>query len=819
MSTRVRLTVLSALSVVLVSLSLTTVFADASWLNPALAAIAVVALTCSLARAWRLPRWAVPLAGLVGLVLLLTTLFVPEPAVLRLWPGPGAWRAAWQLVLEANDDVVRYRAPLSPGTGLTAVTVAGIGLVALAVDTATVTYRRAVYGGVALLGLFAVPATLSPSGVGPWLFLLAASGWLVLLVAESRDRLARWGRPLGYRASDAARERRYVAGTSDPVSAVGRRVGLASLGIALVVPIMLPGLDTPLISGAGPGRGNGGGHRTVAVVNPIIDLRSDLVRGTDTEVIRYRSTDTSPDYLRMVTLDSFTGDSWAPLPLENIPSSQRVDKGIPRVPGRGDTVVAERVQTTVAVRDLAQRWLPLPYGSTFVDIDGTWLYDRDSRNVFSTDTTTQRKTYAVTSERAKPSAAQLARATSSGPGGRRTLELPPLPAVVTETARTVTAKATTPYDKALALQDWLRSPTFTYSTDAPNSNGTNAIEAFLRDRRGFCVHYASAMAVMARSLGIPARVDVGFTPGRRQPDGSWVVTLADAHSWPELWFDGVGWVRFEPTPSVRSQTVPTYAQGRTGTLPGGGTTPQFPTAAGGRATDGLDPRLSRADRQLDGKDPDAQGSPTGGPSGGVGVTTAQRPDRSWAPIVGVGAGLVLLLALPGLLGAGRSRWRWRRAARPGAETAWEQLRDDARDLGFRWGRGETPRQVGARLCAEAPLLPGSEAATALAGLVRGVERERYAPRPAGDGPAKRTAGGDAAALRVLAAAARAGLAARSTRGQRWASRVAPRSVLDAGLDATHRLGARIADALDWADSLGQRRPGRRPAHDGASAVR
>ena len=71
---------------------------------------------------------------------------------------------------------------------------------------------------------------------------------------------------------------------------------------------------------------------------------------------------------------------------------------------------------------------------------------------------------------------------------------------------------------------------------------------FLQTRRGLCEQFASTFAVMARTLGIPSRVAVGFTPGELNGDGSYSVFGKNAHAWPEVWFDGIGWVDFEPTP-------------------------------------------------------------------------------------------------------------------------------------------------------------------------------------------------------------------------------------------------------------------------------
>ena len=109
-----------------------------------------------------------------------------------------------------------------------------------------------------------------------------------------------------------------------------------------------------------------------------------------------------------------------------------------------------------------------------------------------------------------------------------------------ELALEVTAGATTDYDQMLALQNWFQ--TFTYSTEVQSGHGSNAIESFLEIRIGYCEQFAATMATMARTLGIPSRVAVGFTPGVLRADGWYSVLGKNAHAWPEIWFDGIGWV-------------------------------------------------------------------------------------------------------------------------------------------------------------------------------------------------------------------------------------------------------------------------------------
>lgn len=89
---------------------------------------------------------------------------------------------------------------------------------------------------------------------------------------------------------------------------------------------------------------------------------------------------------------------------------------------------------------------------------------------------------------------------------------------------------------------------FEYSTEVQPGHGNNAIENFLQIRKGYCEQFAATFAVMARTLGIPSRVAVGFTPGQLDSDGWYSVFSRNAHAWPEIWFDSIGWIPFEPTP-------------------------------------------------------------------------------------------------------------------------------------------------------------------------------------------------------------------------------------------------------------------------------
>lgn len=129
------------------------------------------------------------------------------------------------------------------------------------------------------------------------------------------------------------------------------------------------------------------------------------------------------------------------------------------------------------------------------------------------------------------------------------LQLPSnLPPEIGRLAQQITRGIETPYDKAAAITDYLRT-NIRYSTtvEAP-PQGQDMLTWFLFDTKtGFCNYYASAEVVLLRSLGIPARMAVGFAQGEYDPPNLYTVRKKDSHAWPEVYFPGSGWVEFEPT--------------------------------------------------------------------------------------------------------------------------------------------------------------------------------------------------------------------------------------------------------------------------------
>ncbi|TNM63243.1 transglutaminase domain-containing protein [Streptomyces sp. NP160] len=712
MSSTGRLRLAAAVAVLATAAGLHLVVQGAAWYVQVVLAVAVVSATGAAASALRLPSWAGALAQPVALLVVLCVLFVPGQAVLGLLPGPEALRALWALVLEGREVVQGQAAPVTGEPGLRLLVTAGAGAVAVVVDVVAVVLRSPALTGPVLLAVHAVAVVFAPGGVSWGWFALAVAGWLLLVAADAGSRAAAWGRRV--------QQRRPASGAAGSRGSRGSGVGLAGVAgavavvaVALVasvaVPPLVPGTTSVVLVG---GNGQGIGGAAANSVNPLLDLRSDLESQGTAEVLSYRTSAVTPSPLRIVTVDDFTGEVWRPTTID--PAQTRALRdGMPAVPGLAEDTPRTDVTYRFTVEALRQQWLPTPYPATGVQVDGDWVVDTSTLNIRAQGRTVtqQGQRYDVTQAAVDPTPEQLRDAPDAPADvAERYTALPQdLPAQLRQTALDVVGGETNKFLQASELQDWFRSTGgFTYSLDAPEPRTANALVDFLDDKTGYCVHYASAMAVMARTLGIPARVAVGFLPGAALGDGSWQVTLQDAHAWPELYFEGAGWVRFEPTPGARTGTAPSWTQAPVAPL-----TPTAPV-------DG-----SSATAAPSSSSTTASAAPT--------TTSAVAGEQEQAQVPWSGLLVVLALVL-GVLAAplaSRSLVRRRRWSRAGtdaarAEAAWADLVEQIGDLGVALPPSQTPRQVGARLEAGLRHEDGPSAqAPAVARLVGAVEGARY----------------------------------------------------------------------------------------------
>jgi transglutaminase-like putative cysteine protease len=733
----VRLSLSAAAATLLTVAGLQPIVVTGTWLVPATVAVLLVAGVGTGLRTAHVPAWAVVATQGVVSLLWVGYLVAQEEARLGFLPSRAWANELADTVTLGVASVREYQAPVPLDDGILLLLVAGVALTALSVDALAVTARVAPLAGVPLAIMHSVAMATSPQGASAWAFVAAAGGYLLLLSVDGRDRAARWGRPLGASASSAV-----AAGSrASSVSSIGLPLGMGALAVAVAGATVLPQGGLALVPGRDSGGGSGG--QTIRTENPIVDLKRDLVRPDNVDVIRFTTEVPAPEYLRLLTLDVYDGEVWRTSD-RPVPERNRVADGLPSPPGLGSDVARSEVRYQLEITpNLQSQWLPLPYPAAQVaTADGDWRYDASTLDVVATDRTTEGLRYDVTSLEVAPTPGQLS---GPPPAPGRLVDMLTLPGdtppVVRELAREVTADADDNYARAVALQQWFRTDGgFVYDLSVDPGNGSNDLVAFLDERRGYCEQYAATMAIMARALGIPARVAVGYLRGQEPQPGFWVVRAQDAHAWPELYFEGVGWVRFEPTPAARTGAPPSY------TVPDAEQT-EVPESLGTSVdTDDSDPGAVAPLDDLVQED----------------ALTSSRP--STLPLVAVVASLLLVSVTPVLAGWVVRRRRWLRAADDPsrlAEAAWADIQDAALEMGYTTNPSDTVR-VSATALSESAGLSG-EPRERLEAVARATERARYGGRPPQAGS---VAESDAVVVRQA-------LVAGTSRGTRWRAKLWP----------------------------------------------
>ena len=683
------------------------------WFESALLVIVSLAVAAG-GRRVGLPAAAAALVGVTTLPILGALIASATSAAAAASPAAAA-NAVIDLLTAAFRQIYVDSVPAADTQELALLMAGGAAVVALAADFVTVGLRAPVAGVLVVVAVAIVPGKAFGTGTNG--LLLAAVGVAALaVVAADRRRRGRAPRIVGL--------------------ATG---GAVAVVIALLIQVVLPVPSSSQAAIAGAPVIDGG-------ANPLLRLGQDLRRGTTTRVLSYTSGDGAAVYLRLAVLEDFEGDTWAPNPADG----RRLGFGpAPSAAGLSFSVTQRTTSTVITPASPAAIGdrLPLPYPAVQVQgAGGDFRWESRGLTLARSGDATAIGDYTVTSAVVNAAPDALRAASVSPPSGdSASLELPPrVPAIIRTTAEAWTRAASTPYDEALAIQNRLRNGSFSYDEDTPaaqgyDGDGLGVIAEFLKVKAGYCIHFASTMAVMARLSGIPSRIVVGYQPGTTQSGTSArQVSSDDLHAWPELYFDGIGWVRFEPTPGRGA--VPTYAPVPTGSV----ATPSTPTTKASAAA-----------------------VPTPTPTTSA-AAAAARDRASGGTLVGVlrGIGLVLaiavLLAVPGLLRVSLRRRRLRRLDRDGAPGAWRELLDTVTDLGLPAAWGRSPREMEAVLAGSI----GSSRATraALDRLRAAYERQAYSrgtmPVSADD------------LLRVLEA-----LHAHAGRTRRLLAAVAPRSLL------------------------------------------
>jgi transglutaminase-like putative cysteine protease len=511
--------------------SLWRVFPDWQFL-PRVVAMAVGVHAVGLLCRWR--RFGLLVSTLVCLaaIAIIITLIYYRGTGFGFLPTRSTWDTAWRDVADSWTQFGSAVAPVPSQGGYGVTATAAVGLIALLSDA----FAFRAYGRV---------EAVVPSGL---LFIAGAA-----LGYDHRRLLATvlWLVPAVIavallRAVHNEGTRPWLGGSRNgrTLTIVGGSLAFA----ALIVPIAvaagshLPGARSdPLVDTRNRRSG-------LEVLSPLVDIQARLVNNGNTELFKVKASE--PAYWRLTSLSDFDGTQWtSTADFRNAGPILQRGRALGRV-----------VDQTFTIASLGNQWAPAAYSARRLDSQQPFLYDDDSGTLLfdGGNNLIRDMSYDVTSVESTLQANDLEGVSAASPPDSRYVELPlDFPDDLRKLAHEITADASTPYEQALALQNWFVD-NFRYDVNVPWGNSDRSMIAFINAKVGFCQQFAGTYAALARAIGLPSRVAIGFTPGDVDGDGVYHVKGKHAHAWPEVWFDGVGWVLFEPTPGRGAPGAESY---------------------------------------------------------------------------------------------------------------------------------------------------------------------------------------------------------------------------------------------------------------------
>lgn len=681
-------------------------FSDNGWLVDAWVSMAIVVTPALLLRLRRAPSALDVWPGIILLVPWLTVRFVPTHAWFGLIPNHATWHDVTLLLTDLHHTTRSEVAPIHSTVAVRLVVCALLGLLAALIDLIAVVGHRGALAGVPLLVVYTVAGAVPRKPVHWVWFAFAAAGYLILLSLDAALDLERWGRRL--RAPGGPRAGRAIVVST-------QRIGVVAIVAAVVLPLLVPGQPRNFIANAfhnGSGGIGGFGGSGGGSISPFAALKGQLDRSKKIKLMDVHMdttvASTQPFYLRVNVLSKYDSDGWSAAAHG---STEPIDQTGFGTDPPGDGTDSVTMQAEIKVSGLTGN---APVFAVPTEVDGvnqgtTW----NSKDQLLLGATVSRgQQFLERFAQPTPTLETLRAAPDEvDPTLADQLQVPAdFPASVRTLVQSIVKGIDNPYGRARAISDFFADPSngFTYDLSTKAGDSGSELVDFLQNRVGYCQQYAAAMGIMLRAAGVPARVVLGYMHPVPDAKGNFTVTTADAHSWVEAHFAGVGWVPFDPTPIV----------GITGGLkndlpnaPHVSPSSAAATATRGAASGSAGPSRNRQTIERD--NPTAAPPALASPSSGINV--------GWivVPILVV----VLLAAVPAVLRWRRRQRRYVLARRDGdTDALWAELSDTATDLGYVWSPARSPRQVATWLARD---LPGT--AGQLKELAAAVEHSRFAP--------------------------------------------------------------------------------------------
>jgi transglutaminase-like putative cysteine protease len=531
------------------ALGLERVFSGTSWIGATVATAVVMHAVCWATRRVRLHAVLSLVIQLVAVWLIVCWTVIPSSTVYGV-PLATSGSQMVDAFRQAHAEFATAIAPVVISVGFKMVAVLGVAVIVVLADWAALRWRSALYGALPAFVYFVATATVSELAGRELIIIVEVAALLVFLLFHHS---------LVGRADDTWFGNQQ-AGVGRWAVGAGALAGCAALVAAVAIgPAMAHSEGVGILgwhSGSGPG---GAGQRIVA--NPIVNLQTELIK--ESTVQAFQVTSPVDTYWRLTSLDNFSGTAeWTATD-----SYRDFDHRLPGVvavpPG------TRSVTETFSVQNLDLPWLPDAF--TPVSVTGVKgvSYDSSSGSLITAKTASNGLHYTVQSYQylTDLTASDL----EAAPPIQITsdlhvdLALPSsVPSEVYKLAKQIVAGQNTEYGKALALQNFFLTPSerFSYNLDPPfDGYGMQALTGFLFDtRQGYCQQFAGSYAVLARAIGLPTRLAIGFAKGTQVGPDTYQVDYAQYHTWPEVWFGKqYGWLPFEPTPSYSNPVSAGYA--------------------------------------------------------------------------------------------------------------------------------------------------------------------------------------------------------------------------------------------------------------------
>jgi transglutaminase-like putative cysteine protease len=696
-------------------MAFTRLFDTGPYVGPALLGAVLATIAAMVARRLGLTTLATLVLAALGLTWYLAVVFEMRRLFFGL-PTPSSVAGLGAAVAQAVQASSIDYAPVPARPGYVIALTGAVWVAAALGEVAVFRWQQPLAASVLPIALFALVMVVG-AGAGPSFFVLVfLAALFTFWAAEGSHQLRLWGRWVSAFTEDDA-------DAGSPTGSVARRMGASCITVALLAPIVLPGIEGGLVTwrtgfgGEGPGAGIG----AVRNVDLLVSLAPTLREQTSEQL--FVVTADEPAYWRLTSLANFDGRDWTParsdsvtLPDDASPARYQYSASAP--PSR-----VKEVRQRYEIIGLGGSVLPAASHAADIGLDPASERDRDDLEV---DTGSgaimldggllQGLRYEIESLVPQASFRDLRRAAIADPGPVYTTLPASLSPEVTDLTRRWVEGEPTPFEQLVAIQDRLR--TFEYTLDVEAEDSADYLTSFLtRTRRGYCQQFATAFAVMSRILGYPSRVSVGFLTGSptQEVTGEYLVTGSEVHAWPEVYFADYGWVTFEPTPRTIA-SEPSYTSPTLGSVDGSGNV--LPPGASSRNAElsaNLREREAAAGRGL--------------PDDGLGGLNAASLNPEWIRafnrLVG-GLALIVVLFLVAVPVAKelRTAYAYRRADSPtgAAVAAFSHFQREAADLA-------APRRMSESGVAYALRLAAARRASRADGLAlaRIYEAAEYSP--------------------------------------------------------------------------------------------